>query len=143
MWGRCYAKEEVAHDAAFFHVNQDDSYEECRIDEVGDFKRETEAHDPRCHGGTDVSTHDDADGLEECQQSCVDKRYRHQCGGCGALHGRCDKYTRQCPGEPVCCHGSKDMSQLWASHFLEALAHGFHTEHQECERSEQFENNPD
>ncbi|MBR6494105.1 MAG: 2-C-methyl-D-erythritol 4-phosphate cytidylyltransferase, partial [Prevotella sp.] len=71
------SEKEVAHVAAFLHVDEDDADEKARIDEVRDVKRRSERHDPRRERRSDVRTHDDADGLRQREQSGIHKRDGH------------------------------------------------------------------
>ena len=36
----------------------------------------------------------------------------------------------------------KDVAQLWTCHFLQALAHCLHTEHQQCQCANELKKNP-
>ena len=50
-------EEEVAHVAAFLHVDEDNTDEEGWIDHARDVERSTQGHDPSRQRGTDVGTH--------------------------------------------------------------------------------------
>ena len=82
-----------------------------------------------------MGTHDDADGLDEREQSGVDEGDGHQCSGSRTLHGCGYKHTGEHTGETVGGHSTKDVSQLRTRHLLQGFAHRLHTEHQQRERT--------
>ena len=92
---------------------------------------------------TDVGTHNDGNGLYEGKQACIHKGNRHQRGSSRTLYGSGDEHTRENARETVGGHSAKDMTQLRTSHLLKGFTHGLHTEHEERERTQKFENNPD
>ena len=50
-------KHEVAYEALFLRIDEDNGEKESRIDEVGDIKRKPCRHNPRRQGCTNISTH--------------------------------------------------------------------------------------
>ena len=67
------------------HIDKHNTYEEAYIRYNTNIKRRslvargTDSHNPRCQRRTDVGTHDNGDGLCQCEQSCIDKRHGHHC----------------------------------------------------------------
>ena len=123
----CDAEEEVAYVALFLTIDEQQGYEENGEHDVRHVEIEAQCHNPCRECSADVGSHDYGDGLCQCEQSGVDKRYGHHRRGCGRLHRCCYEHTGQQTGEAVGSHGSQDMAQLRACHLLECLTHHLHT----------------
>ena len=68
------------------------------------------------------------------QQSGAHKRYRHhRC--CRRLHGAGDERSHEHAREAVGGDGSQDVTQLWTCHALQRVAHHFHAENEQSQRS--------
>ena len=136
-------EQEVADVAVLLLINQDDADEESRIGQVAHVERHTCRHNPSRQRRTDVGTHNHRDGLCQRQQTGIDKRHRHHRGSRRRLHTGCHQRTCQHTRKAIGGHGSEDVSQLRTRHLLQRFTHRFHTEHQQCQRAQQRENNPD
>ena len=106
------AEEEVANVAESLGIDEDDAHEESREHGHGEVHVVAQGHDPRRERRTDVSTHDDGDGLCQREKSGIDEGHSHHRGGRGGLHGAGDKRTCEHTRQAVCCHGSEDVSEL-------------------------------
>ena len=124
-------EQELAQHALLVQVHENDTDEERRVDEVRDVEREPEAHDPCRYRRTDVGAEDNRDGLHERKEPRINKRDRHQRGGGRTLYRGCNEHAGEHSRETVRGHGSEHMSELRTGHFLQSLAHGLHTEHEQ------------
>ena len=115
---KSYAKKKIAYVAVLTCIDKQQCDEECWEHKVRHIKREAQRHDPCCKRGANVGAHNYRDGLCQCEQSGVHKRYGHYRRSCRRLHGGRYKHTGQQTSEAVGGHGSKDMAQLRARHLL-------------------------
>ena len=104
------AKKEIANDAALFHVDEDDAHEKGWIHEVCDGKAHSQRHNPCRQGCSNVCAHDDADGLNEGEQTSVHEGDSHQGGRSRTLYSSCDKHTCEHTSETVRGHSAKHMA---------------------------------
>ena len=96
-----------------------------------------EGEDPGGHGGTDVGAHDDAHGLLQRHDAGVDEAHHHD-GGCrGGLDDGGDRHAKQEALENIGAHFGQDGLQLTAGLTLQCLAHGVHTEEEQCKAAQQ------
>ena len=123
---KCDTEEEIADVAVLLAIDKQQRDEEHREHDVGHVEREAKRHDPCRERGADVGSHDNGDGLCQCEQSGVNERYCHHRRGSRRLHRGCYEHTGQQTSKAVGSHCSKDMAQLRACHLLECLAHHFH-----------------
>ena len=76
-----YAKEEIAHVAVLFPIDEHHAEEEGRIDDVRQVHIVAQRHDPCRERGADVGTHNDGNGLPQREQTSRHEGYRHhRCG---------------------------------------------------------------
>ena len=67
------AEEEVANVAESLGIDEDDAHEESREHGHGEVHVVAQGHDPRRERCADVGTHDDGDGLCQCEKSGIDE----------------------------------------------------------------------
>ncbi len=93
----------------------------------GELAETEEGDHPCCNRGANVGAHNHADGLDQAQQSCIDKTYHHDGGGRRGLYQGGDQQTGEDTHHPVLCHGRQDVPEFVACQFLQAFAHDLHT----------------
>ena len=93
--------------------------------------------DPGRDGGTDVGTHDDANGLREVHQSGIDEADDHHSGCARRLDECCDEDSGDDAHEAVLGHCGEDGAQAVAGKFFQTFGHDFHTVKEESERAQQ------
>ena len=97
-------------------------------------------HNPGRGSGTDVRTHDNRNGLTQCEQASVNEAYGKDGRSGRRLHRGSHKGTCEKASDAVLGHGSKDSTQVTAREFLQAFAHGLHAEHEERKATDHFKN---
>ena len=135
-------KQEVADISVFLQIDQDDTHEEGRIDSTGDVERHTSWHNPCRQRGSDVSTHNDRDGLSQRQEPGIHKRDCHHRRCCRRLDRCRYQHTCQHTCKTIGSHCTKDVSQLRTRHLLQGFTHWLHTKHQKGEWTQKLKNNP-
>ena len=99
-----HTKEEITHVAVPLAVEQQHTDEEGRVDHHGKVHGVTQGHDPCGEGGSDVGTHNHADGLGQGEQTGRDEGYRHDGGGRRRLHRTGHEGTGEHTREAVGSH---------------------------------------
>ena len=91
-------------------------------------------------GGTDIGTHDDADGLRQGHKRGVDEADDHHIGGRGALDHQRDRKAHQHGHEPVAGRLFQNDPQLVACGVAKAGGHERHAVQEQTYASQQGEN---
>ena len=94
---------------------------------------------PAGNSGTNVGTHDDADGLVQFHQTGVDEADRHNGGGAAGLNNSGDRYAQQQRPDGAGSHGGEDALQFAAGGLLQRLAHQVHAIQEHSDAAHQGE----
>ena len=94
---------------------------------------------PAGNSGTNVGTHDDADGLVQFHQTGVDEADRHNGGGAAGLNNGGDRYAQQQRPDGAGSHGGEDALQFAAGGLLQRLAHQVHAIQEHSDAAHQGE----
>ena len=85
-----------------------------------------EGQQPRCQGGADIGTHDDADGLSDLHDTGVHQTHQHDRHSGGGLNGDGDAGAQQQTFDGVGSHALEQPLQLAAGHFFQTFGHDRH-----------------